>query len=492
MVLLSQVRTCPGLFYATTAQDGILSRIRIPGGIINSQQCRAIANIADDWGKGYIDITNRANLQIRQIEVKLNSQVLRSLQELGLASSNPAVDHIRNIMTSPTAGIDPQELLDTRPLVTAWNNYLTENSHLGELSPKFSIGFDGGGKVGVSVAESGRSHRANDITFAAVAVDDQLAKSHVGFSVYLQAGEKGERSQDTGILLPPDSCLPVLAALADVYLEHSTNSQRQPRLREVIQSVGLTHFLSQVGEKVSLCYKNLTPKTLTRPTRQNESYLMGIHPQRQTGLFYIGVIVPLGRLTSSQMRGLANLIARYSRHNLPTLRLTPGQNLLLTDIPETEIKHVQTEINNLGLSICDRDIRSGLVACSGKHGCAAGLTDTQDHARQLTEYLTKRIILDSPINIHFTGCAKSCAQLHQADITLLGVNNQRTESYDVYIGRGNTSGFGSLLYENVVFEELPGLITQILQVYQINRQSSDQSFPEFMRHHPTQFRNHHD
>jgi ferredoxin-nitrite reductase len=132
----TEVATCPGLFYATPAQDGILSRIRIPGGILDRQQCDAIANIAEQLGGGYVDVTNRANLQIREINTEINPQVLQLLQNVGLGSPNSSVDHIRNIMTSPIAGIDPQELIDTRPFVQAWDEYIATHPHFGQTIGK--------------------------------------------------------------------------------------------------------------------------------------------------------------------------------------------------------------------------------------------------------------------------------------------------------------------------------------------------------------------
>lgn len=246
LILLSAFTACPGLFYTTPAQDGILSRIRIPGGNMESEQCLLIANIADNYGGGYVDVTNRANLQIREIETGINIEVLQHLQQLGLGSANPNVDHIRNIMTSPTAGIDSQELIDTRPLVKAWDNYITAHPHLGGLSAKFSVCFDGGGKVSVL-------NQLNDITFMAVLVD-----GNIYFRLYLTIGEKGEPARDTGILLKPEECLPVLAALADVYLQNiDSQSQRKPRLREVINNLGIENYL-----RLAFTSKSLTSQPL--------------------------------------------------------------------------------------------------------------------------------------------------------------------------------------------------------------------------------------
>ncbi len=472
--LHSGFATCPGLFYATPAEDGILSRIRIPGGIINSEQCRAIADIADHYGGGYVDVTNRANLQLREIRTAINSQVLQHLQNIGLGSGNSDVDHIRNIMTSPTAGIDPQELIDTRPFIQAWDNYLATHPALSGLSAKFSVCFDGGGIVQVS-------DRLNDILFAAVLVD-----GNVYFRLHLCAGAKGQPPSDMKILLTPDDCLPVLAALANVYLNHTDiNNQRRLRLRDLLNTLGCENYLQEVQQRLPFPLHRSETCPVAQKIDTNYQHL-GIHPQRQKGLFYIGVVLPLGRLNSQQMRGLADLAAKYGSG---TLRLTPWQNLLLTDISQQKLSEVQNEITVLKLNTSATNIKSSLVACSGNKGCAASATDTKNHALALAEYLQTRVTLEHPINIHFTGCQKSCAQHNQSDITLLGVNfeadNQTIEAYHVYLGDSNsTQKFGRELYKYVTFSELPLLIEQILQVYKIQRQNFHESFQEFANRYP--------
>ncbi|MFN6537802.1 MAG: precorrin-3B synthase [Nostoc sp. EkiNYC01] len=474
--LLSRFATCPGLFYATPAEDGILSRMRIPGGIINSQQCRAIADIADQYGGGYVDVTNRANLQIREIRSSIDSQVLQHLQNIGIGSRNTDVDHIRNIMTSPTAGIDRQELIDTRPFVQAWDNYITAHPALSGLSAKFSVCFDGGGIVQVR-------DRLNDILFAAV-----LVNGDVYFRLHLSAGAKGQPPSDMKILLPPDDCLPVLAALTDVYLNHTNiNDKRRLRLRDLLNTLGCENYLQEVQQRLPF---PLSPsETCPVAEKIDTKYQhIGIHPQRQKGLFYIGVVLPLGRVENRQMRGLADLAAKYGNG---TLRLTPWQNLLLTDIPQEQLTDVQNEITLLELDSSPTNIKSALVACSGNKGCAASATDTKNHALALAEYLETRVTLEHPINIHFTGCQKSCAQHSQSDITLLGVkfeaNNQTVEAYHIYLSDSNsTHKFGRELYQYVTFPELPTLIEKILKMYKIQHQNSHESFQEFANRQLTQ------
>ncbi|BAZ47568.1 precorrin-3B synthase [Nostoc sp. NIES-4103] len=519
LVLLSGI-ACPGLFYVTPACDGILSRIRIPGGILNSIQCRAIADIADKYGGGYIDVTNRANLQVREIRTQIDTAVLKHLQDLGLGSFNTNVDHIRNIMTSPTAGIDSQELIDTRPFVQDWDNYIATHPHLCGLPAKFSVGFDGGGLVSVC-------DRPNDIAFAAVLVNNQ-----VYFRLYLSVGAKGEPPTDMGVLLPPEECLTVLAALANVYLNHiDITSRRKPRLRELLNSLGCESYLQEVEASLPFSLlrceirDNLTPQppslrgkgeqfptivtkeglgvksdthaqlhreiaskneqvtssSPSSPSSPLHQYQhIGIHPQRQPGLFYIGVVLPLGRLESEQMLGLADLAESYNS----SIRLTPWQNLLLTDIPQQWVDDVQNKLAVLGLDSSPSNIKSALVACSGKRGCASAATDTKGDALALAEYLENRVTLDHPVNIHFSGCEKSCAQHSKSDIALLGINveqeNGTVEGYHVYIGDGDRNQkFGRELYQDVSLAELPALLERMLKVYKIKRKKCTESFGEF-------------
>lgn len=467
--------TCPGLFYDTPAQDGILSRIRIPGGIIDSKQCQAIADIADQYGGGYIDVTNRANIQIREIRTQINTAVLKSLQAVGIGSRNAAVDHIRNIMTSPTAGIDSQEIIDTRPLVQAWDHYIEEHPELSALSAKFSVCFDGGSLVSVC-------DRLNDIMLAAVLVEDK-----VYFRLYLSVGAKGKPPINMGILLSPEKCIPVLAALAQVYLAYSdSSSKRKPRLREVINSVGCENYLKQVAQRLSfpLRQSNLTPLPV-----ENNYWHIGTHPQRQANLFYMGVVLPLGRLETQQLRGLADLAEKYGSG---ILRLTPWQNILLTDIRQQWIMDIKREILNLGLDFSATNLKSALVACSGKKGCASAATDTKGDALALATYLETQMSLNQPINIHFSGCEKSCAQHKNSDITLVGANlesdEKTVETYHIYIGDslcGEAIGdsnqkFGREIYQYVTVTELPVLIRQMLQVYKKQCLNPDESFSKFV------------
>jgi ferredoxin-nitrite reductase len=193
---------CPDIYHPAIARDGLLTRLRIPGGVLNEAQCRTIAELLETIGLEYIQVTNRANLQLRSLAEDLDPDLLTKLSECGLAAKHTAVDGIRNVMLSPTAGIDAQELIDVRPLAAAWLEYLDSHPELGELSNKFSVGFDGGGSVGII-------DRPNDMTLLAIGANE--------FSLHLGIGDRGAAPQPVGVKLTTDECLPMLIAIAQSY-----------------------------------------------------------------------------------------------------------------------------------------------------------------------------------------------------------------------------------------------------------------------------------
>jgi ferredoxin-nitrite reductase len=476
--LQSTTAICPSLFNATSAQDGILSRMRLPSGLITSMQCEVVANITNQFGNSEIQITNRANLQIRTSQA-LSSDTLLDLQDYGLASSAVSTDGLRNIMASPTAGIDPHALINTIPFVKQWNFYLANHPELEILSNKFSVCFDGGETISVC-------DRPNDICFVAVEFAHEIY-----FSLQLGLGDRGDTPSAVGRLIHPQQTLEVLAALTEVYREYTeqkllqaNSCSRPPRLREMIGNWGVESYLQLVEKKLGYSLRSLLLDYFPQEKRIKFDYKhLGLHAQKQSGLFYIGVVIPLGRLTSLQFQGLGDLARQYGGG---ALRLTPWQNILITDIAEAQVEKVTQEINGLGLSISASDTYAAIAACSGYHGCKSAYTDTQSDAKQVAAYLESCIQLDHPINIHFSGCDKSCAQHHPSDIALVGIQARESdhpEVYRVYVGDGDTD-FGKELYSEYSAKDIPNLIAQLLKTYQNQRQDSTQTFREFVNQQP--------
>jgi ferredoxin-nitrite reductase len=211
-----------GLFYAAPNQDAFMLRLRLPGGIVSSYQARGLADVAERFGGGTIDVTTRANLQIREIGAGDPIEVLTAIDELGLTSRGAGADNIRNLTGSPTAGIDPQELIDTRPLTRALYHHILNHRELYGLPRKFNISFDGGG--GIAMLED-----TADIGFAAVRVGREKPIAEGVYFRMLLGGLTGQGSfgRDAGVLLEPHEVVAAAAAILRVFVDHGDRTDRR-------------------------------------------------------------------------------------------------------------------------------------------------------------------------------------------------------------------------------------------------------------------------
>jgi ferredoxin-nitrite reductase len=468
---------CPGLFYATPAQDGAIYRIRTPAGLLTSAQASVVAHFAEQMGDGYLQITNRANLQIRSVHMVAPPSLLSTFQDVGLAAARSGVDHLRNIMASPTTGIDPQALIDTRPLVTALDHTIVQHAEFAGLPAKFSVGFDGGEVVSVR-------HHPNDIWLVATANHQPSAREHVpaSFRLLFNAGQGQEL--DTGLLVRPEECVPLVVAIAQVYLTHVERSSppaagKKPRLRQVIAQQGIIWYVEQLRRLLPFTLPQQPVVVARSADVTPHSRHLGAHPQRQHGLSYLGVVAPLGRLAIQQLRALADLSQVYGSG---MLRLTPWQNVLIPDVPTERVPTLHQAIEQLGMHDSATHPWSALVACTGNRGCHASATDTTGHALNLANHLAQHGRLDQPVNIHLSGCTKSCAQHHKSDIALVGITVQQgdatVEGYRVHVGAAEQP-FGRVLSEAVPAADMPALMASLLQVYRDHRHTVDEAFGAF-------------
>ena len=443
--LVSVERICPDIYHPAVARDGLLTRLRIPGGVLNVEQCLAIADLLAATGLNYVQVTNRANLQFRGLNQDLDQSLIPRLIAVGLVSANRAIDGIRNIMASPIAGIDQTELIDVRPLVAAWDEYLTAHPELGVLSNKFSVGFDGAGSVSIL-------DRPNDLTLLAVSEREFLLHLPSGF-----------------MRLGVDECIPMLGRIAESYRVRCEGGK--VRLREVIEEVHGDLLRSGVY---------LMPRGTEVALRGTEGFVyshLGVFGQKQVGLSYVGVVLPLGRWGLEQVRGLCAIASEYGSG---TIRLTPWQNAIVSDIRDEDVSKVLGLINGLGLDVGGNHLDGLLMACAGTSGCQYSATDTQGDALALSAYLAARVELDIPLNVHFSGCEKSCAQHYQADIALWGCakTSERAGGYRLCIG-GVEGRFGRELRDYLPAEDVQVAIEHLIHFYQKQRASPRESFQTF-------------
>jgi ferredoxin-nitrite reductase len=473
-----------GLFYVAPAQDSFMCRLRIPNGILSAWQMRGLADAADSFGGGYADVTTRANLQIREIGAAHAVDMLLAVQGLGLTSRGSGADNIRNITGSPTAGIDPQEIYDTRPLCSAMHHYILNHREMYGLPRKFNIAFDGGGRVPVL-------EDTNDIGFVACQVTGG-EKFEPGIYFRLQLGGitgHHDFAFETGILLKPEECVKVAGAVVRAFIASGDRTNRlKARLKYVLDRMGREAFIAEVEKEFGSALRRAAGAEVAPRPMADKGGHIGVYGQKQAGLNYLGLVLPVGRLTSEQMRGLAEISERFGSG---TLRLTVWQNLLISDVADRDVGISIAAINALGLGVEASAIRRGLVACTGNAGCKFSASNTKGHALRLADYLEARVAVDLPVNIHLTGCHHSCAQHYVGDIGLLACKvdqgEESVEGYHVYIGGGAASTAEQAMArdyaQSVAFDDLPPLLERLLAAWLAHRQAASESFFAFCRRH---------
>jgi ferredoxin-nitrite reductase len=473
-----------GLFYVAPAQDSYMSRLRIPNGVLKHWQLAGVADLAERFCGGYAHITTRANIQVREIQPKDTVAFIEGIQDIGLCSRGSGADNIRNVTGTPTAGIDPQELIDTRAYAREWHYHILNDRSLTGLPRKFNVAFDGAGRIAVL-------EDTNDIAFAAVEVKEGFgAEPGIWFRLGL-GGITGHKdfARDTGIIVRPADATKVADAIVRVFIETGDRTNRlKARLKYVLDRMGIGTFMRAVEEKLGFALTRVPVDAISKRPAFDRMAHIGIHPQKQPGLNWIGVMLPVGRLTCDQMRGLARISADLGDGDI---RLTVWQNLLISGVSDAKVALATAAIEQLGLAVKASHVRAGLVACTGNAGCKFAASDTKRHAAAIGDWCESRVDLDMPLNIHLTGCHHSCAQHYISDIGLIAAkvpgatDDETVEGYHLFAGGGfgPDADIGQEVCRDLKAEDAPRFVEGLLKAYVAHRSSSDETFLAFSRRH---------
>lgn len=478
-----------GLFYVAPAQNSYMCRLRIPNGILKAWQFEGVADLAERFGGGYSHVTTRANLQVREIAAENAPAFIEGLADLGLTARGSGADNIRNVTGSATAGIDPLELLDTRPHARAWHHHILNDRSLYGLPRKFNVSFDGAGSVATL-------EDTNDIGFQAIEIGEgascegQPVEPGIWYRLAL-GGITGHHdlARDTGVIVAPSDAVAVADAIVRVFIAHGDRTNRaKSRLKYVLDAWGFDKFLAAVEEKLGRRLVRVDAGFVKpRPVYDRLAHI-GVHRQSQPGLNWVGVALPVGRLTVAQMRVVAAISRACGDGDI---RLTVWQNLLISGVPDAKIDDALANLQAAGLSAETSVLRAGLIACTGATGCKFAAAHTKEDALAIAAHCEPRITLDQPVNIHLTGCHHSCAQHYIGDLGLIGakvpVNEEgdTVPGYDLLVGGGYgvDGGMARPFREKVRAEDAPALVEAILRAWQTHRETPEESFVAFARRH---------
>ncbi len=462
-------------------------RIRIPNGLLSSQQARTIADLAERHARGVADITVRQNVQLHWVTIESLPDVLEALWRVGLTTTGACGDVARNITGCPLAGFDAHEYCDATPLALELNGQLGGNSEFYNLPRKF--------KVSITGCRSWCTYpEINDVGLTAV-TQKRLHGEEVGFSLRVAGGLSTD--PHLGVRLNAfvqwKQVVPVVRGVAELFRESEVLRQNRERAR--LKFLFLQHgwtaesFLAALQDRLRFALDPAEHEELPSDIHRDH---VGIYVQKQQGLSYVGANVLRGRITPEQLRTAANLSDRYADGHL---RNTIMQNLLIVNVPNEHAARVASELTAAGLPVRASAFARGTVACTGSEFCKLALTETKGFARWLTEELDQRLPgFQEQLKLHITGCPNSCGQHWIADIGIEGkklkVDGRMVDAYYFCVG-GSVGEFASIArpvgYRCAALE-VPDAIERLLREFNERRDPGENLRRFFARHSNEQIR----
>ncbi|MFM9109418.1 MAG: ferredoxin--nitrite reductase [Prochlorococcaceae cyanobacterium] len=450
-----------GIFFRPVTPGRFMVRLRLPNGVIRAEQLERLADTVDRCGEhGSADITTRQNLQLRGLLLEDMAPLLADLEAVGLTSRQSGHDNPRNITGNPLAGIDPEEFLDTRPLVGAIQEALLAPGGPRNLPRKFNVAVGG-------APDSFLLH--NDLAFLPADRDGTL-----GFTVMVGgffSAQRNDLAIPLGLWAPADALPLVTRAVLLHYERHGNRAQRnRSRLMYLVEELGLEPYraavlatLEELGgaSARALLAAHDGSHLVSRPPRD----VCGVHRQKQPGLVWVGLNVPMGRLDAAAMAALAALARTYGSGDL---RLSESQNVVISDVPEGRIEALLREPLLARFPVAPGPLLAEAVSCTGNRYCSFALIPTKTTAQAVVEDLERRLELPHAVRSHWTGCPNACGQPYLGQVGLMGAkarkDGQMVEAVKIFLG-GSMAGAGQLaeLHDKAVpLSDLPDVLEQLL------------------------------
>ena len=440
-----------GVFFRRQTPGRFMMRVRISNGISNADQFRTLAAISADYGMGFADLTTRQQVQLREFAIEQVPDIWDRLAAVGLISLQTGMDNIRTVVGCPAAGLTPHELLDAAPIAEQFTAMFIGNREYTNLPRKFNVTITG--------CRENCTHAATQDVALTPAIKEMDGDPVAGFNVSV-GGKMGSGGYTPGVPLdlfvPPDQAAAVCSHIALLFRDYGSRAARnKTRLAFLLADWGVDRFRAALESRAG----HPLPRAGADARTAAHTDHIGIHPQRQPGLNYIGLCVPVGRITAAQLRGVADLADRYGDG---AIRITPGQNLIIPNIPDGQLDALTAEPLLQVLSYRPSAAARGTVSCTGIDYCHFALIETKERAAETARALAKRRPDAGPVSIYWSGCANGCANHTLADIGLVGRRIRQDgavlEAVDIY-RRGQPQ---TPAQTGVLCSELPAVLERML------------------------------
>jgi sulfite reductase beta subunit-like hemoprotein len=415
--------------------DGhFMLRIKFPNGVVTSDQLRTIGRLSERYGRGMGDITTRQNIQLHWLRIEDLPVVLDELNAVGLSFTQACGDVWRNVVGCPLAGVDGHELIDSRPLIEELERTFVGDRRFSNLPRKFKVSVSG-------CLHRCAQHEINDIGLVAVEKDGV-----VGYDVWVGGGlgASARMGRRLDLFALPEEAAEVCRAITELFRDEGNRAKRtRARIKFLVDEWGVERIRAEVERRLGRSFPaSVEPGDPVDPHRDH----LGVHPQVQAGLYYLGATTLRGRFTGDQMIAVADLADRFGSG---ALRCTNRQNIIVLDVPDAQVDEAAASLRDIGLPTEASTFRRGVISCTGMEFCKLAIVETKERAVELIEHLERRVgDVAGSLRINLNGCPNACAQYQVADIGLQGgiarlPDGRRVQGFILHIGGrlGEDAGF---------------------------------------------------
>jgi ferredoxin-nitrite reductase len=475
-----------GIYPQNQGGNAFMLRIKVPGGVLAPEQAQVVGQVAVEFANGpipnphfgnnFLDITTRQDIQMHWIRMENVPEIWCRLEEVGITTVQACGDSARNVLCCPVSGIDRNEALDGYPVAQAISNYFTGNREYANLPRKFKMSVTG-------CLEDCAQAEINDIGMLPARLEDGT----VGFNVRVGGGlSDGPRmASDIDVFVGPEEAVEITRGIAQVYGELGDRENRWTcRMRYLVQELGPEGFREELEKRTAFA---LTPagEDLTKHYRGDH---IGVHPQKEDGLYYVGLNVTVGRMSGEDFIEAGRLAGEYGGE----IRLATDQNFIITSVSEERLDELLAEPLLERYSPNPKPFERGMVACTGNEFCRFAIVETKIRAVEWAREMDRRVgdsIGQETIRMHFSGCSASCAQPQIGDI---GFRGETAKTEDAIV-EGVDIGLGGSLGRDAAFidwvegakpaDKVPDALVAVMEKFKDERRDGER-FHEWARRKP--------
>ncbi|MBI3801955.1 MAG: nitrite/sulfite reductase [Deltaproteobacteria bacterium] len=467
-----------GLYHDKPKIGTFMMRVKVPSGILSPRGLRTIGEISLRYGNNSGELSTRQNIQLHWIRLETVPEIFPALEQAGLTTVCGCGDTVRNITGCPVAGLERDELFDATALIIEAAQFFKGNREYSDLPRKHKITI-------ATCPYQCNAPEINCVGLVGARMPDSIGSAEgerLGFAVRVGGGQTStpRLARHLGVFVDLPDAIPLLRAILDVWKSDPRYrlSRVKARLKFMIDDYGPEKFREMVEEKLGRKLDDL----MQLPVPKGETGHIGVHAQKQPGLYYVGFPVSLGLMKGEQMIRIADVAASYGGD----IRLTRQQNFILTQIPESRLPEIIEQVTEIGFSPSVNHIRALSVACTGELFCNFSVTPTKSKLEEIITHLEKTFGQEvADLKLNLDGCPHACAHHWTGDIGLQGttgrgVAGEKVEAFDIILrgGLGAQAAIGKPVLRRVPSAQVENCLERLVQAYLDGRQAGE-SFKEF-------------